>query len=144
MIIYNMKTRESHTQPLLEKQDSETNEGYDSDTSEVSSTTSEDSSLEGDLIHIDPKLLGISIEEIPIDKSESEISSEESEDLKEVSMSIEVRDLLGEDLTHKEKDDYVSMFAKFPKVFATKYTQLQGAKGVEHRIILKEGAKAKV
>ena len=42
--------------------------------------------------------------------------------------------MLGDDLTQQEKDDYVSMSEKFPKLFATSYTDLRGAKEVEHHV----------
>ena len=38
----------------------------------------------------------------------------------------------------------MSMSEKFPKLFATGYTDLRGAKEVEHHIVLKEEAKPKV
>lgn len=51
--------------------------------------------------------------------------------------------MLGDDLTQQEKDDYVSMSEKSPKLFAIGYTDLRGAKEVEHHIVLKEEAKPK-
>ena len=52
--------------------------------------------------------------------------------------------MLGDDLMQQEKDDYVSMSEKFPKLFATGYRDLRGAKEVEHHIVLKEEAKPRV
>lgn len=46
--------------------------------------------------------------------------------------------MLRDDLTQQEKDDYVSMSEKFPRIFATGYTNLQGVKEVEPHIVLKE------
>ncbi|MCO5574372.1 hypothetical protein L7F22_028155 [Adiantum nelumboides] len=58
---------------------------------------------------------------------------------------VDVRSMLGEDLSEQENKEYDIMFAKFSRLFSTtKYTELQGAKGVEQRIILKEGATPKV
>ena len=52
--------------------------------------------------------------------------------------------MFGDDLTQQEKDDYVSMSEKFPKLFAAGYIDFWGEKGVGHHIILKEEAKPKV
>lgn len=105
MIVYNLKTRESHSQSLLENQSFDTNEEYDYDTDEESSTTSEDSSLEEDLLHVDPGLFGISIKEILSEESELEDSSGSSEDFKEVAVKDGDKDRLGEHPVHVEDDD---------------------------------------
>ena len=59
----------------------------------------------------------ISIEEIPKKKKDKSKACIESLDSLAISSQV---DILGDDLTQQEKDDYVSMSdEKFPRLFAT-------------------------
>ena len=109
----------------------------------VCSTTSEEDVHE-DLLKTGPHLHSISIEETPKKKKDKPKACIESLDSLAISSQVDVRSMLGDDLTQQEKDDYVSMSEKFPKQFAIGYMDLWGAKEVEHHIILKEEAKPKV
>lgn len=44
-------------------------------------------------------------------------------------------------LVEEEKQRYMQVFQKYPKLFATEYCQLRGTKSIVHHIDLKEGAK---
>ena len=130
-----MRLKKSHFHPLEEGEDSETGDdeysSYESD-SECSTTSEED--LHEDVLKTGPHLHSISIEEIPKKKKDRSKACIESLDSLAISLQVNVQSMLGDDLTQQEKDDYVSMSEKFPKLFATGYADLRGAKEVEHHI----------
>lgn len=59
-------------------------------------------------------------------------------------VAADIYGMLGDDLTKQEKEGYIQLCATYPKLFATEYTELRGAKDVKHSIRLKEGCKPKV
>ena len=48
--------------------------------------------------------------------------------------------ILSPDLTEEEKSQYSMLFDKYPKWFATKYTQMRGTHSVLHEIKLHSNA----
>ncbi|MCO5593217.1 hypothetical protein L7F22_047224 [Adiantum nelumboides] len=124
------------------EEDTETteNETYDSN---ASSTTSQES-VQEDLVRLYPDLFGISVgKDVFVHNVDIKEEKEEPKSNKELA-TVDVRSMLRDDLSEQEKNGYELMFADFPKLFATEYTELQGAKGVKHMIVLKEGATPKV
>ena len=49
--------------------------------------------------------------------------------------------MLSIDLSLDEREDYLCMLRRFPKLFIDGYNKIQGVSVVEHRIKLKEGSK---
>jgi len=103
-IVYNMKTRGFYTLHDEEEKSSSSSDGYSSDDSNEESTTTS-ASEEEDILQISPDLFCVSIESIK-EKHDEEKSKE-----------VDVRSMLGEDLTEREKQEYISMCEEFPNTF---------------------------
>ncbi|KAI5061244.1 hypothetical protein GOP47_0023749 [Adiantum capillus-veneris] len=137
-VMLDLRTRESFSHPMAkdEGDDSTTSYEYETEsTYDEGYTDTEEGKSDGDLLHVDANLFGVTIDNyIPKEGMQAQVFPLDAQ---------EVRDMLGEDLTKQEKEGYVKLCASYPNLFATEYKDLRGAKEVEHRIILKEGHKPK-
>lgn len=137
-LVIDMVTRESYFHPREGEEESEpASEEYETDTRDgESETETEEEGSEDDLLKVEPDLFGISVDtNDPHKVVQVQVSGLDVAD---------VYGMLGDDLTGQEKEGYVQLCATYPRLFATEYTELCGARGVKHRIQLKEGCKPKV